>query len=175
MLNAFVSWSTTDNWLAAQITFRTLILRGAAEEWLAEHAELVRCGQAAVFAVCQRDPQASTDANELLPLIGTVGLAIANADHQAEIGYWFGREYWGQGFCTEAVIAVIDHGFKTLGLHRIFAQHIARNAASARVLEKAGFSKEGVLRERGHDNGRFEDVHYYAMLREDQRPASSDF
>ena len=148
---------------------------GAAEEWLAEHAELVRCGQAAVFAVCQRDPQASTDANELLPLIGTVGLAIANADQQAEIGYWLGREYWGQGFCTEAVIAVIDHGFETLGLHRIFAQHIARNNASARVLEKAGFSKEGILRQHARKWGVFEDVICYGMLRKDERPTSPDF
>ena len=147
---------------------------GAAEEWLAEHAELVRCGQASVFAVCQRDTQASGDSDNSSRLIGTVGLAISGFDHQAEIGYWFGRDYWGQGFCTEAVIAVVDHGFETLGLHRIFAQHIARNTGSARVLEKAGFSKEGVLRQHARKWGVFEDVICYGMLCKDERPGAKD-
>ena len=141
---------------------------GAAEEWLAEHAELVRCGRAAVFAVCQ---QPADDSEEVPELIGTVGLAIADLDHQAEIGYWFGREYWGNGFCTEAVVAVLGYGFEKLGLHRIFAQHIARNRASARVLEKAGFSKEGVLRQHARKWGVFEDVVCYGMLSKDPRPS----
>ena len=144
---------------------------GAAEEWLAEHAELVRCGQAVVFAVCQRDTQASTDCDKSFELIGTIGLAISSFNHQAEIGYWIGREYWGQGFCTEAVIAVIDYGFETLGLHRIFAQHITRNRGSARVLEKVGFSKEGVLRQHARKWGVFEDIVCYGMICSDQRPS----
>ena len=143
---------------------------GAAEEWLAEHAEFVRCGQAAVFAVCQKNPQTSSGSEESGQLIGTVGLAIASVDHHAEIGYWFGRDYWGQGFGTEAVIAVLDYGFENLGLNRIFAQHIARNRASGRVLEKAGFSKEGVLRQHARKWGVFEDVICYGMLSKDERP-----
>ena len=143
---------------------------GAAEEWLAEHAELVRCGQAAVFAVCLKNDRAASGSEEAEQLIGTVGLAIADFDHQAEIGYWFGRDYWGQGFGTEAVVAALDYGFETLGLHRIFAQHIARNAASARVLEKTGFSKEGVLRQHARKWGVFEDVICYGMLCKDERP-----
>lgn len=140
---------------------------GAAEEWLAEHAELVRCGRAAVFAVCQQSA-----AEQAPELIGTVGLAIADLDHQAEIGYWFGREYWGNGFCTEAVVAVLDYGFEKLGLHRIFAQHISRNGASARVLEKAGFSREGLMRQHARKWGVFEDVVCYGMLCKDPRPTS---
>ena len=143
---------------------------GAAEEWLAEHAEFVRRGESAVFAVCQQGTQASTDSEQSPQLIGTVGLAISSFDHQAEIGYWFGRDYWGQGFCTEAVGAVLDYGFENLGLHRIFAQHIARNGASARVLEKAGFSKEGILRQHARKWGVFEDVICYGMLCKDKRP-----
>ena len=139
---------------------------GAAEEWLVDHAELVRCGQAAVFAVCRKE-ESDADADD--ELIGTVGLAISSFDHQAEIGYWFGREYWGQGFCTEAVVAVIDYGFETLGLHRIFAQHISRNGASARVLEKAGFSKEGVLRQHARKWGVFEDVVCYGSVQDSLR------
>ena len=141
---------------------------GAAEAWLAEHAELVRCGRAVVFAVCLQLAEGSEEVPEL---IGTVGLAISDLDHQAEIGYWFGRDYWGNGFCTEAVVAVLDYGFEKLGLNRIFAQHIARNGASARVLEKAGFSKEGVLRQHARKWGVFEDVVCYGMLSKDPRPS----
>ena len=140
---------------------------GAAEAWLAEHAELVRCGRAVVFAVCLQLAEGSEEVPEV---IGTVGLAISDLDHQAEIGYWFGRDYWGNGFCTEAVVAVLDYGFEKLGLNRIFAQHIARNGASARVLEKAGFSKEGVLRQHARKWGVFEDVVCYGMLCKDSRP-----
>ncbi len=140
---------------------------GAAEEWLKEHADLVGCGRAAVFAVCQQSADESDEAPEL---IGTVGLAIADVDHQAEIGYWFGRDYWGNGFCTEAVVAVLGYGFDQLGLHRIFAQHISRNGASARVLEKAGFSREGLMRQHARKWGVFEDVVCYGMLCKDPRP-----
>ena len=141
---------------------------GAADEWLAEHAELVRCGRAAVFAVCLQSAEGSEEVPEL---IGRVGLAIADLDHQAEIGDWFGREYWGNRFCTEAVIAALDYGFEKLGLHRIFAQHIARNGSSARVLEKTGFSREGVLRQHARKWGVFEDVVCYGMLSSDPRPS----
>ena len=140
----------------------------AAEEWLAKHKELVREGRAAVFAVCL---QATTESNESPDLIGTVGLAIVELDQRAEIGYWLGREYWGNGFCTEAVVAVVEYGFEGLGLHRIFAQHISRNIASARVLEKAGFSKEGVFRQHARKWGVFEDVVCYGMLSSDPRPS----
>ncbi len=143
-------------------------LASAAEEWLVKHKELVREGRAAVFAICQRSP---TESNESPELIGTVGLAIVEVDQRAEIGYWLGREYWGNGFCTEAVVAVVEYGFEDLGLHRIFAHHISRNVASARVLEKAGFSKEGVFRQHARKWGVFEDTVCYGMLCSDPRPS----
>ena len=138
---------------------------GAAEEWLKEHAELVRIGRAVVFAVCVKS---ETD-DEAPLLIGTVGLAIADLDHRAELGYWLGREHWGQGYCTEAVVEVLDFGFDQLGLHRIFATHIKRNHASARVLKKVGFNREGVLRQHARKWGVFEDVICYGMLDSDDR------
>lgn len=139
----------------------------AAEEWLVLHEKLVREGRAAVFAVCRQSPAGSSDPPEL---IGTVGLAIVDLDQRAEIGYWMGREYWGNGFCTEAVVPVIEYGFEELGLHRIFALHISRNRASARVLEKTGFTKEGVFRQHSRKQGVFEDVVCYGMLCSDPRP-----
>jgi RimJ/RimL family protein N-acetyltransferase len=154
---------------------------GAAEEWLKEHERLVRIGQAVVFGVCiaSKSPSASRlnveskAVNQTRPLlIGTVGLAIDDLDHRAELGYWLGREYWGRGYGTEAVAAAIDYGFDELGLHRIFATHIRRNVASARLLKKVGFEREGVLRQHARKWGVFEDVICYGMLATDRRPRS---
>jgi [ribosomal protein S5]-alanine N-acetyltransferase len=58
---------------------------------------------------------------------------------RAELGYWLGPAHWGQGLMTEAVHAVIRFGFETMRLHKIAVQCMAENAASRRVIEKAGF------------------------------------
>jgi ribosomal-protein-alanine N-acetyltransferase len=83
----------------------------------------------------------------------------------AELGYWLGRPYWGQGLTTAAVRAVTGYGFEALGLERVFALPYARNPASARVLEKAGFTLEGVLRRSAFKDGEFVDQRLYAALR----------
>ncbi len=83
--------------------------------------------------------------------------------HSAEIGYWLGEEYWGQGITTEAVTAVTDHGFRMLGLYRIYAEIFEWNRASMRVLEKAGYQAEGRLRRHAVKDGRLIDQILYAM------------
>jgi len=64
----------------------------------------------------------------------------------AEIGYWLGRPYWGRGIVTDAVRLATTHAFAALALRRVFAVPFAPNAASHRVLEKAGYVREGTLR-----------------------------
>lgn len=64
----------------------------------------------------------------------------------AEIGYWLGEQHWGRGIVTEALTLVTDHAFRAFNLLRLFALPFADNAASARVLEKAGYVCEGRLR-----------------------------
>ena len=64
----------------------------------------------------------------------------------AEIGYWIGEATWGNGIATAAVRTLSTYGFKELGLTRIFAVPLVSNPASMRVLEKAGYVREGVLR-----------------------------
>jgi ribosomal-protein-alanine N-acetyltransferase len=63
-----------------------------------------------------------------------------------EIGYWLGRAHWGRGIVTDAVRLATTHAFAALGLRRVFAVPFASNAASSRVLEKAGYVREGLLR-----------------------------
>lgn len=102
--------------------------------------------------------------------VGGVGLYLNGMDrcavmsHVAEIGYWLGEEFWGRGIMTEVVEAVTDWGFETLGLVRIYAAVFARNPASARVLEKAGYTFEGTQRAAYLKDGEFIDGLLYAKV-----------
>ena len=82
----------------------------------------------------------------------------------AEIGYWLARPYWGQGIVTAAVSDLVRLGFETYGMHRIFAEVYAPNTASARVLEKNGFTREGVFREAIFKKDQYMDLYVYSLL-----------
>jgi RimJ/RimL family protein N-acetyltransferase len=100
-------------------------------------------------------------------LCGGVGLRMESDHRRAELGYWIGVPYWGKGYATEAAGAMVNYGFKRLGLHRIFASHLVDNSASARVLRKIGMRHEGT--QRGHilKWGKFLDLEMYGMLASD--------
>jgi len=77
-------------------------------------------------------------------LIGSMGFGEWNRQHQwAEVGYFFGESYWGQGYASEALTALCEFGFGEGGLRRIEASVLDGNAASVRVLEKNNFIAEG--------------------------------
>lgn len=78
-------------------------------------------------------------------LIGLCGFT-ATGDGEAEIGYWIGRPYWGQGFAPEAAQAVINHGFTKSGIRRFSCSHFNDNPASRRVIQKLGFVETGLSR-----------------------------
>jgi len=127
--------------------------------WIEHQRHDADTGRAANFAV-------RLASNHVL--IGSAGLRDIDEEHrQAELGFWIGREFWGQHYAREAAAAVIRYGFERLGLNRICAHHMARNPASGRVLEAAGMQREGVLRQRVRKWGKFEDVVLYAILRHD--------
>jgi RimJ/RimL family protein N-acetyltransferase len=75
-------------------------------------------------------------------LIGCCGYG-SSSDEGTEIGYWLGRPWWGQGFATEAVGALVRHAFGPLGIRTLTAARFADNPASGRVLEKCGFRETG--------------------------------
>jgi RimJ/RimL family protein N-acetyltransferase len=103
------------------------------------------------------------------PLIGSAGLRDIDPEHlQAELGFWIGREWWGQGYAREAAAAVIQFGFESLGLNRICAHHMARNPAAGKVLKALGMRQEGLLRQRVRKWGVYEDVVLYATVRDDR-------
>ena len=82
----------------------------------------------------------------------------------AEVGYWLGEKYWGRGIATEALRAVTDYAIATHGLTRLFAVPFAWNAASCRVLEKAGYVLEARLRRSCVKDGKITDQMQYAFI-----------
>lgn len=134
---------------------------GAALKWIEQHADMWKNGKSAIFAICLK----STG-----ELTGAIGLEISEQDQNAELGYWIGRDYWGQGICSEAAREVVRFGFETLAVNKIHAHHMTRNPASGRVMEKIGMKKEGLLRSHIRKWGVFEDVAFYGILRTDERP-----
>ncbi len=86
---------------------------------------------------------------------------------RAEIGYILGRQHWRRGYLSEALPALIDHAFGAMGLNRLEADIDPRNTASARVLERLGFRREGLLRERWIVNGESSDSAIYGLLRQE--------
>ncbi len=86
----------------------------------------------------------------------------------AQIGYWLGEEYSGNGFARAAVRAATKFCFETLGLHRVEAAVQADNQRSVRLLQALGFEKEGTLRGSLKINGTWQDHDLYARLSSDQ-------
>jgi RimJ/RimL family protein N-acetyltransferase len=82
----------------------------------------------------------------------------------AEVGYWLGEGHWGRGIATEALQLLTRHLFAETRLLRLFAVPLADNAASIRVLEKAGYQREGVLRASCVKYGERRDQLLYAMV-----------
>ena len=84
----------------------------------------------------------------------------------AELGYWLSKAYWGRGIMTQAVEQICREAFDRWDIVRIYAEPFAYNAGSRRVLEKAGFALEGIMRRGACKNGRILDYCMYALLRD---------
>lgn len=98
---------------------------------------------------------------------GSIGVSRQQNIHRrtAEMGYYVAEAYWGRGIATIAVRAACDWVFKNTDILRIYAEPFAGNVASCRVLEKAGFSLEGVLRKNAVKNGEVLDMKLYAHIK----------
>ncbi len=131
---------------------------GIAEQWIARHRERFDKGESAVFAIVHRGERF---------LVGAVGLEINRKNENAEMGYWVGKPYWNNGYCTEAARHILDYGFTVLGLNRVYARHMTRNPDSGRVMQKIGMKYEGCLRQSIKKWDKFEDMNIYGILRSD--------
>ena len=125
------------------------------QEWILGHDDQ---SNNHIFAIAPRDGG---------DVMGAIGLHVETYHQRAEIGYWLGVPYWGQGFVAEAAKAVVGYAFDELGMNRIFAFHFTRNPASGRVLQKIGMHREGTMRQHLVKWGEHVDVDYYGIVRED--------
>lgn len=100
-------------------------------------------------------------------VIGSIGVFRGENIHcrTAEMGYYLGEAYWGKGFGTSAVRQICAYVFENTDIIRIFAEPFAFNTASCRVLEKAGFQMEGILRSNAVKNGAVQDMKMYALVK----------
>ena len=103
--------------------------------------------------------------------IGSIGVFRQGNIHRltAEMGYYISEEYWGNGIMTDVVLQTCDYVFSNSDIIRIYAEPFAHNAASCRVLEKAGFQFEGVLRSNAVKNGRIIDMKMYSKIKGEQQ------
>lgn len=100
--------------------------------------------------------------------VGAIGIRPGEDVHRlsAEIGYWLGEDYWNRGIATEAVKSVTQYAFDSLGMVRVHAEVFEWNLASMRVLEKAGYVREGVLKRSAIKDKKIVDQVVYARVRE---------
>jgi len=98
--------------------------------------------------------------------IGSIGAFRKENVHRltAEMGYYIAEPYWGKGIATEAIKQMSDYIFNNTDIVRIFAMPYACNAASCRVLEKAGYQLEGIMRRNAIKNGQMMDMKMYAAI-----------
>ncbi|MGR9053702.1 MAG: GNAT family N-acetyltransferase [Gammaproteobacteria bacterium] len=85
--------------------------------------------------------------------------------HTAEIGYWLGEPYWGKGIASEALNLFCGFVFSEMQFRKLFAQVMASNASSIRVLEKCGFEQEGILKSEVIKDGQYFDMHHFGKYR----------
>ena len=99
--------------------------------------------------------------------IGSISVFRQENIHRrtAELGYYIAEEYWGKGVMTEAVKQICEYVFKNSDIVRIYAEPFADNTASCRVLEKAGFQFEGILKNNAVKNGKIIDMKIYALIK----------
>ena len=119
--------------------------------------------------LCQNENPRLTFAIEYMgEFAGCIGLVRQTDIYRlsAEIGYWIGEPYWGKGIATAAVKFLVDYGFNVLGLIRIYSGVFEYNAASQKVLEKAGFQLDCILKNSVIKNGRIFNEYRYGIVKD---------
>ncbi len=133
-----------------------------AHEWVRITRDMAEAGTDYHFGI---------ELRETGEIVGMIGLNRINAeDRNAEIGYWLARPYWRQGLTEEALRLIVRFAFDELRLHRLFAIVVATNTGSAALLEKAGFQREVVAREKRRIGRAYVDEYTYGLLLEEYSP-----
>lgn len=132
---------------------------GEAKRYVSRQVAKFKAGQAISFVIERKFDKT---------FCGVIEIREIEPEHsQAELSFWLAVELWGQDYMSEALKPVLRFGFEVLNLNRLYAYHIVRNPASGKVLQKNGFTQEGIFRQRVRKWGVFEDAKLWAILRQD--------
>lgn len=132
---------------------------GEAERYVSRQISEFEVGHSVAFVIERKSEKV---------FCGVIEIRDIEREHsQAELSFWLAVEVWGQGYMSEALKPMLHFGFEDLDLNRLYAYHMVRNPGSGKVLQKNGFTQEGVLRQRVRKWGVFEDVKLWAILRKD--------
>jgi diamine N-acetyltransferase len=128
------------------------------EQWFEQIAHHDQAEKPMAIEVCE---------GESWKLIGNCGVFNIEWIHRAgELGIMIGdKSVWNQGYGTESMLLLLQHGFETLNLNRIYLRVYSTNPRAIRAYEKAGFMMEGTLREAVYKHGKYSDVHMMSVLR----------
>jgi len=138
---------------------------GEAERYIARQQKEREEGVSVTFTIAHK-----TEHN----FCGLIEIRCIDREHaHAEISFWLSAAAWGRGYMSEVIHAILQYGFEELQLNRFYAYHMMRNPACGRVLEKNGFTQEGLLRQCVRKWGEFEDVAQWAILRKDWEAVST--
>jgi len=142
-----------------------------AQEVFERNDRNARAGESLPWAIALNPDDARQGGDAL---IGTCSLFALDATHRrALIGYALARAHWGQGYAQEALRLALPHAFGALALNRVEADIDPRNVASVRVVERLGFTREGLLRERWRVGDDVQDSVIYGLLARDHAATRS--
>ncbi|QCK15653.1 GNAT family N-acetyltransferase [Mangrovivirga cuniculi] len=129
-----------------------------AENWLSQINEGYNKGDHIAFKILSKKDKS---------FMGVIGLKIAQRFDHAEMGYWIGEKFWGKGYITESIGAVLEYGFDQLNLHKIFAHYMEGNPASGKVMEKNGMIKEAILKDHVKKGGEYKSIIQYRLTKKE--------
>ncbi len=148
--------------VTALLPYATWTSMADAEAWFLRMKGIQATGLALQFVVTDKGTNR---------VIGTCLLfRFEEGSARAELGYVLGRPYWGRGLMREALEALVGSAFGAMGLRRLEAEVDTRNHPSSRLLQRLGFTREGLLRQRWVVKGDAKDVEMYGLLSGEWRP-----
>lgn len=130
-----------------------------AKSWIKNHPTMIKNGTYP-FAIVLKTERI---------IVGTMTIRVNETHKKGELAYWVGKEYWGNGYATEAAKEVVRYGFEDLNLNRVWAKAMSKNPASIKVMKNIGMRKEGVLKQDMIKSGVFVDSDMYGLVKSDYK------
>jgi RimJ/RimL family protein N-acetyltransferase len=127
-----------------------------ATDWIHTTLQHLTVGDAYIFAMVRQADE---------EVLGCIDIELQAGHRRADMAYWLHPNYWGHGYTTEAAHAILHFAFNTLHLHRVYAQCLAHNRASERVMIHVGMTHEATFHEAVHKDGQYYDMLVYGLVK----------